>query len=653
MKHFIRFFISALTVFCLSVLPMGLPIISSTHVEAATVKLNKAKISIYVDNSSTLTLTGTKQKITWTTSDSKIATVSTKGVVKGIKSGTVTVTAKIRSSKYNCKVTVRNPEISKTSLDLEIADTDYLAIKGSTGAVTWKSADNEVVTVNKNGFVYAKGKGTTKITGNYNGKNYVCKVSVADKVLHASTTSVTCSRETQIMISWDVSTASDDDNIYWKVADPDIITCQWGEWVGNSIPLSIVLNDCGTTTITIVADNTDEKIVIDVTVIDDKRPKMKKLSPEGVYSKCSNATVQINTDIGQGSGFFISSGKVVTNYHVIEGASSIKVELNDGSAYDVEYILGYSKELDIAILSIPIETEYLPLNKYTFNVGEAIYAIGSPLGLTDTFTNGIISNVSRYDNNVDYIQINAAIAHGNSGGPLINAYGEVIGINSMGVEGEDLNFAINIYQLYQVDTSSPITVTDYAELISESDNNSSSANPLITNAPFAAQEGSIGKINVVFPKDWNIDEILQQGNNILVLLYPSTVDRAAGTSNITVSVEETAFSYSYDTVRKYFASLYTSDYITSQLTISGFGDAVVSGFKTSDYETKNGTVFKAEYSINYKIADKEGTTNQVIYGLYSNNNLIVVVITAGADTVTPDIYEVAQYLLNSILTVNK
>ena len=648
MKHFIRFFISALIVFCLSVVPVELPIISSAHVEAATVKLNKTKISIYVNNSATLTLTDTKLKISWTTSDNKIATVSTNGVVKGIKRGTATVTAKVGSSKYNCKVTVLNPEISKTSLDLEVADTEYLSIKGSNGTVTWKSSDNEVVTVNKNGFVYAKEKGTAKIIGSYKGKNYACSVTVADKVLHSSTTSVTCSRETQIMISWDCSTASADDQIYWLVADPSIITCQWGEWIGNSIPLSIVLNDYGTTTITITADNTDEKLVIDVTVIDDKRPKTKKLSAEDVYAKCSNATVQINTDLGLGSGFFISSGKVVTNYHVIEGASSIKVQLNDGRTYDVEYILGYSKELDIAILSIPIETEYLPLNNYSLKVGEAIYAIGSPLGLTDTFTNGIISNISRYDNNVDYIQINAAITHGNSGGPLINAYGEVIGINSMGIEGEDLNFAINIYQLYQVETSCPITVSDYDELISGSDNSSTSANPLITNAPFAAQEGSIGKIKVVFPKDWSSNELAHQGNYILVMLYPSTADKAAGTSNITVTVQETATVPTYDTVKKYFASMITSDFITNQLTLSGFGDVVISGFKTSDYETKNGTAFKAEYNVDCKIADRQKALNQVIYGLYINNYLVEVVITDVADSVTPDIYQVAQYLLDSI-----
>lgn len=646
MKHFVRLFISTLILFCLSVLPVELPIISPAHVEAATVKLNKTKISIYVDNRYTLTLTGTNQKVTWTTSDKKIAVVSANGEVKGKKSGTATVTAKVGSSKYTCKVTVLNPEISKTSIDLEVADTHYLSVKGSTGAVTWKSSDSEVVTVNKHGFVYAKANGTAKITGTYKGKKYVCNVTVADKVLHASTTSLTCSRETQIMISWNYSkNYHEDDMIYFEVADTSIITCQWGEWVDTySLPLNIILKDYGTTTITITADNTDEKLVIDVTVIDDNRPKTKKLTAEEVYAKCSNATVQVNTNLGLGSGFFISSGRIVTNYHVIEGASSIKVQLLDGSTYNVEYILGYSKELDIAILSIPIETEYLPMNNYSLRAGETIYAIGSPLGLTDTFTNGIISNVSRYVSNVDYIQVNAAITYGNSGGPLINTYGEVIGINSMTIAGKDLNFAINIYQLYQVDTSDPITVSDYYDMISGSNNNSPSENPFITNAPFKAQEGRIGKIKVVFPKDWTIKELAPQSYNKIVGFYPGKGDANA---NISLGIQETNTELSYDAVKKYFTSLITSDFIANQLAIYGYENVIVSDFKTSDYETKNGTVFKAEYSIKLRLAGVDRELKQVLYGLSIKKYLIQLSVTI-EDNVTPDIHLVAEYMLDTI-----
>ncbi|HWT27233.1 MAG TPA: Ig-like domain-containing protein [Mobilitalea sp.] len=173
-------------------------------------------------------------------------------------------------------------------------------------------------------------------------------------------------------------------------------------------------------------------------------------------------------------------------------------------------------------------------------------------------------------------------------------------------------------------------------------------NPLVTNAPFAAQEGSIGKINVVFPKDWNSSVLVQQGNNIMVMLYPSTADMTVGTSNITISVQETATAPTYDVAKEYLASVITSDFITSQLSASGLGDVVVSGFTTSDYETKNGTAFKTEYKADYKTADQEGALKQVIYDLFINNYLVEVTITDIADNVTPDIYQATQYLLDSI-----
>lgn len=472
MKRLINLFTVVLLAICMSFLPISLPYNSVIKAEAATIKLNKEKVSLYVGNSYTLKLTGTNQKIKWTTSNSKVASVSQKGIVKAIKNGTATITAQMGNKKYSCKVTVLNPVINKNKLDMEIADTTQLWVKGSSGSVTWKSSDKKVVTVNQNGFVYAKGEGKAKITGTYKGKNYVCSVTIRDKVIHASTTSLVASSDTTIMIT--VDNLAIGEMIYYANENPDIISCKWGEWDGDSIPLTVTIKGTGKTSIAITADNTDEKLIIDVNAINDKRPKMNTLKAEDIYDNCSPATAQVNTNLGLGSGFFISSGKLVTNYHVIEGASDIKVQLSNGKVYDVEYILGYSEFLDIAILSIPVETEYLKLSPYGLKAGETVYAIGSSLGFNDTFTNGIISNVSRILNDgVEYIQINAAITNGNSGGPLINSYGEVIGINSLSIsEGQNLNFAINIYQLYQVDTSRPTTVAEYYNSISSQENQS-------------------------------------------------------------------------------------------------------------------------------------------------------------------------------------
>jgi hypothetical protein len=173
-------------------------------------------------------------------------------------------------------------------------------------------------------------------------------------------------------------------------------------------------------------------------------------------------------------------------------------------------------------------------------------------------------------------------------------------------------------------------------------------NPLVTNAPFDAQESNIGKLNMVIPKNWSSNTLGQQGNNIIVMLYPSAADLTKGTSSIVVTVQETATAPTYDAAKEYFGSVITSDYMTKQLTASGMENVVISDFKSSDYETKNGTAYKTEYKVDYKVTDKEGSLNQVIYELYFNNYLVEVTITDTADSGTPDIYQIAEYLLDSI-----
>lgn len=173
-------------------------------------------------------------------------------------------------------------------------------------------------------------------------------------------------------------------------------------------------------------------------------------------------------------------------------------------------------------------------------------------------------------------------------------------------------------------------------------------NPLVAKAPFDAQVSNIGKLNMVIPKNWSSSILGQQGNNIMVVLYPSTADLTKSSSNITVIVQETATVPTYDVAKEYFGSVITSDYITNQLTTSGMENVIVSDFKSSDYETKVGTAYETEYKVDYKVKDTEGSLNQVIYDIYYNNYLVEVTITDIADNVTPDIYQIGEYLLDSI-----
>ncbi|MDN3506719.1 MAG: DegQ family serine endoprotease [Simkaniaceae bacterium] len=140
--------------------------------------------------------------------------------------------------------------------------------------------------------------------------------------------------------------------------------------------------------------------------------------------------------ISQGSGFFVSSkGHILTNAHVVKGASKLTVVLHDGREMDAKMI-GVDESTDVAVIQVEGSGfDFIPLaNSENLEVGEWVIAIGSPFQLQATVTVGIISAVGRQNLRItdfeDFIQTDAAINPGNSGGPLVNLEGEVIGINT-------------------------------------------------------------------------------------------------------------------------------------------------------------------------------------------------------------------------------
>lgn len=148
----------------------------------------------------------------------------------------------------------------------------------------------------------------------------------------------------------------------------------------------------------------------------------------------------------EGSGFAIGSNTVVTNAHVIGNQNDIIVKAYSGQEYNAAIYL-FNEALDIAILSVD-NAEFIPLeigDCENIKVGDDIYAIGAPRSLEYTLTKGIISSKSRIIGFNKYIQIDAAINSGNSGGPLLNNAGQVIGVNSMKIsDAEGIGLAIPI-----------------------------------------------------------------------------------------------------------------------------------------------------------------------------------------------------------------
>ena len=157
---------------------------------------------------------------------------------------------------------------------------------------------------------------------------------------------------------------------------------------------------------------------------------------------------------GAGSGVIISQdGEILTNHHVIEGIrggeSSLEVKTSDGRTFKAT-VLGKDKELDIAL--IKIEAKHLPFarlgNSDSMRIGDWVVAIGNPLGLDHTVTQGIISAKGRQLSGPgleSFLQTDAAINKGNSGGPLLNLKGEVIGINTaIRPDGQNIGFAVPV-----------------------------------------------------------------------------------------------------------------------------------------------------------------------------------------------------------------
>ncbi|MGB3790277.1 MAG: HhoA/HhoB/HtrA family serine endopeptidase [Phormidesmis sp.] len=168
---------------------------------------------------------------------------------------------------------------------------------------------------------------------------------------------------------------------------------------------------------------------------------------------------------GQGSGFIINEqGDILTNAHVVNNADQVTVKLKDGRQFE-GYVEGVDEITDLAVIRINTTGDALPVSKLgdsdSVEVGDWAIAVGNPLGLDNTVTLGIVSTLKRSsaavgipDKRIDFIQTDAAINPGNSGGPLLNAQGEVIGINTaIRADAMGIGFAIPINKAKAIQAS--------------------------------------------------------------------------------------------------------------------------------------------------------------------------------------------------------
>ena len=174
------------------------------------------------------------------------------------------------------------------------------------------------------------------------------------------------------------------------------------------------------------------------------------LSPRTIAARARPAVLYVEALSGgevfkTGSGFFVAAdGTFVTNLHVIQGATAVRVRLNTGEVFDNLYVKTTDARRDLAILRVPTtRASFLPLgDDRPLSVGDPIWVMGNPLGLEGTFSDGLVS-ARRIEDGVQYIQISAPISPGSSGGPVLNSRAEVVGIATLAARsGQNLNMAV-------------------------------------------------------------------------------------------------------------------------------------------------------------------------------------------------------------------
>ncbi len=190
---------------------------------------------------------------------------------------------------------------------------------------------------------------------------------------------------------------------------------------------------------------------------------LESYTAQQIHEMVKNSVAEIKVTMpngtGTGTGFvYTENGRFITNYHVIDGATSAKLTIN-GKTYDVTKVIAYDANIDLAIIEVTTTDTFtvIPLCEAVHPTGSRVYTLGSSLGFTDTFAEGIITNSRREEGNVVYIQHNADISSGNSGGPLINEYCEIIGINtkayiSSGGVAQNLNFSVAVEEIGNLTT---------------------------------------------------------------------------------------------------------------------------------------------------------------------------------------------------------
>jgi len=208
-------------------------------------------------------------------------------------------------------------------------------------------------------------------------------------------------------------------------------------------------------------------------------------SPADITARATPAIVTVRAGDSLGTGFVVrADGWIATNFHVVQGATEMEVVFSNHKQFPVVEIMNASRLHDLVILRIDARNlPVLPVgDSNAVRPGDSVLAIGHPLGLEDTVSNGLVSAVRHVQDDLDVLQVSAPIAPGSSGGPLLNDRGEVIGVATAFLKsGQNLNFGLPAkYVKEMVARPHPISMDLFAAAMAAIQNEGAQSEPHVT-----------------------------------------------------------------------------------------------------------------------------------------------------------------------------
>jgi serine protease Do len=198
----------------------------------------------------------------------------------------------------------------------------------------------------------------------------------------------------------------------------------------------------------------------------------RAMTPAEIAAHGLPAVVTMRTARSLGTGFVVrADGWIATNLHVVVGGPRVRVTLRDGRELDVVEVLAASPDHDLAL--VRVEAQGLPIlslgDSDAMRPGDPVVAIGNPLGLEDTVSNGLVSARRKIEGGFEVLQVSAPIAPGSSGGPLFNDRGEVVGISTAVMQGgQNLAFGVPVrYLAPMIAQPAPMPFSQFATLIAQ------------------------------------------------------------------------------------------------------------------------------------------------------------------------------------------